>query len=55
LKRFYYKGKNGNHIQDNQLTVIEINVSKTDSVILSRQQNAAYNSKILVNKFSENI
>jgi len=55
LKRFYYKDKHGNHIQDNQLTVIEIKVSKTGFVILSRRQNAAYNSKILVNKFSENI
>ena len=33
----------------------EINVRKTDSVSLSRQQNAAYNNEILVNKFAENI
>jgi len=55
LKHKYYKGKHGNHIQDNQLDDTEINVRNIDSVFLSRQLNAANNNKILVNKFSENI
>jgi hypothetical protein len=42
-------------LQDNQLTGVEINVRKTEPVFLSCKQNAAYNNKVLVNEFSEEV